>query len=75
MKSTPNYAMYTKAGDDAVHVVVLRARKNHWNWSKTYSVLQELSEKEQFSEAMDTAVRECVYDALDYGNRGQNFYL
>lgn len=70
---TPDYAMYTDLGNAAVHAVVESARANKMNWAQTYRALRSLSEQEQFAEAMDTAVRECVYHALSF--RDEPFYL
>jgi len=70
---TPDYAMFTDLGNAAVHAIVERARADRMSWAETYGALSALSEQEQFAEAMDTAVRECVYDAL--GIENEPFYL
>lgn len=69
---TPNYAMYTDLGNAAVHAIVQRARADKMNWIQTCNALQDLAELEQFSEATDTIVRECVYDTLEFS---EEFYF
>ena len=69
-----DYAMFTELGNAAVHAIVVAARANDMTWAQTYRALQALAEQEQFGEAMDTAVRECVYDALGFRHKGENFY-
>jgi len=70
---TPDYAMFTDLGNAAVHAIVESARANQMNWAQTYRALVALAEQEQFGEATDTMVRECVYDAL--GFRDESFYV
>jgi 2-methylisocitrate lyase-like PEP mutase family enzyme len=62
----PEYGMFSELGNAGVHAVVLAARANKMNWAQTVRALQALAEQEQFGEAMDTAVREVVYDALNF---------
>ena len=69
-----DYAMYTELGNAAVHAIVVAARANNLSWAQTYRALHKLAEQKEFSEAMDTMVRECVFDALGYGARGESFY-
>lgn len=61
-----DYAMFTDLGNAAVHAVVVSARANQLTWPQTYRALRALSEQKEFGEAMDTAVRECVYSALGF---------
>lgn len=61
-----DYAMFTDLGNAAVHAVVVSARANKMTWPQTHRALQALAEQEPFGEAMDTAVRECVYSALGF---------
>jgi hypothetical protein len=61
-----DYAMFTDLGNAAVHALVESARKNKLTWPETYRALCALSEQEEFGEATDTAVRECVYSALGF---------
>ena len=71
--TVPDYAMFTELGNAAVHAVVVAARANRMTWAETYRALQALAEQAEFGEAMDTAVREVVYDAL--GFQDEPFYL
>jgi hypothetical protein len=72
--AVPDYAMYTELGNAGVHAVVETARVNNLTWAQTYRALSKLAEQDQFSEATDTAVRECVYDALGFYAKGEDFY-
>jgi hypothetical protein len=71
-----DYAMYTELGNAGVHAIVVAARANQLTWTQVVNALRQLSDSNEdvFGEAMDTAVRECVYDALDFRAKGQNFY-
>ena len=69
-----DYAMYTELGNAAVHAIVVAARANNLTWAQVYRALHQLSEQKEFGEAMDTMVREVVYDALGYDNAEQPFY-
>lgn len=69
----PDYAMFTDLGNAAVHAIVVKARAEKMNWAQTYRALRALSEQDEFGEAMDTMVREVVYDTL--GFRDENFYV
>ena len=69
----PDYAMFTDLGNAAVHAIVVAARTNQMTWAQTYRALCELSKQNEFGEATDTAVRECVYDAL--GIKDESFYV
>lgn len=62
------YAMYTEFGDDAVEAIVRSAKVLNLDWPKTLAELRSLADRfpEDFSEATDTAVRECVYNALGF---------
>jgi hypothetical protein len=69
-----SYAMFTPAGDKAVAGIVARAKIEGWTWSRTQAELYVLanSDAQLYGEATDTAVRECVYDALGFET---NFYV
>ena len=69
----PDYSMYSEIGNVAVHAIVVAARANQLTWAQTVRALRQLAEQDDFGEAMDTAVRECVYDAL--GIEDQPFYV
>lgn len=61
-----DYGMFTELGNAAVHAIVVAARANNLTWPQTYRALSQLSEHKEFGEATDTAVREIVYDALNF---------
>ena len=71
-----DYAMYTEIGNAGVHGIVVAAKLNNWTWSQTLNALRQLAESNEdlFGEAMDTMVREYVYDATGAGHRGENFW-
>lgn len=61
-----DYGMFTEEGNIAVAAIVNVARAGRLTWPETYKLLSQLSDTEKFGEAMDTEVRELVYDALGY---------
>jgi hypothetical protein len=63
-----DYAMFTDAGNAAVQDIVALVKRQGLSWSVAYAMLSALSEDERFSEATDTAVRECVYDACGFNS-------
>ena len=62
------YAMYTEFGDDAVDAIVRTAKVLNLDWPAVLTELRSLADRfpEDFGEATDTSVRECVYDALGF---------
>jgi len=62
------YAMYTAFGDDAIDAIVRSAKVLNLSWPQVLQELRSLADRfpEDFGEATDTAVRECVYDALGF---------
>lgn len=70
----PYYAMFTDFGNDAVDAIVRTAKVLNLDWPKVYAELVSLAERfpNDFGEATDTAVRECVYDALGFDT---DFYV
>ena len=66
-----NYGMFSVEGNNAVHLIVENALKNNLRWIDVYRELQDLSFIEGFEEAMDTEVREIVYEVLESTD---NFY-
>ena len=74
--AVPEYAMYTDLGDAGVHAIVIAARAQRLTWAQTVNALRQLAESNEdvFGEAMDTAVRECVYNALEFDYTEQPFY-
>ena len=75
--AVPDYAMYTELGNAGVHGIVVAARAKQLTWAQTLNALRELADSnlELFGEAMDTMVRECVYDVIGAGRRGEDFYV
>lgn len=75
--AVPDYAMYTELGNAGVHAIVIAARAQKMNWSQTLNALRELADSnpDVFGEAMDTAVREYVYDTLGFARSGEDFYV
>lgn len=69
-----DYAMFTELGNAAVGAIVTTARENDLTWAQVLRALRALAEQAEFGEAMDTMVRECVFDALDFGRKGESFY-
>ena len=63
-----NYSMYTGFGNDAVDAIVRSAKVLKMNWPQVLQELHSLAERfpEDFGEATDTAVRECVYNKLGF---------
>ena len=72
--AVPDYAMFTELGNAAVHAIVTTARENDLTWVETLRALRALAEQDQFGEAMDTMVREYVFDVLGFGAKGESFY-
>lgn len=62
------YAMYTVFGNDAVDAIVRSAKVLNLTWPQVLQELQDLARRfpDDFAEATDTAVRECVYEALEF---------
>jgi hypothetical protein len=62
------YSMYTGFGDDAVDAIVRSAKVLKMEWPQVLAELRSLAERfpEDFGEATDTAVRECVYNKLGF---------
>ena len=68
-----NYGMFSDEGNNAVRLIVQNAQVNKLRWIDVYRELQDLSDLEGYGEAMDTVVRENVYDALAY--KDDDFYV
>ena len=67
-----NYGMFSDEGNNAVRLIVQNAQVNNLRWIDVYRELQDLSTLEGYEEAMDTEVREIVYDALCYKDEFYN---
>ncbi len=67
------YNMFTQDGNCKVAAIVSAAQalakfedvERVWNWTELQ--LHDLSQRSEYEEAMDTAVRESVYDAVVCG--------
>lgn len=72
-----DYAMYSELGNAGVAAVVETARVNNMSWAQVLKALRALAESNEdvFGEATDTAVRECVYYALGFADRDEDFYI
>ena len=72
--SQANYSMFSDFGNDAVDAIVRSAKVLNLTWPQVYKELESLANRfpNDFGEAMDTAVRECVYDKLGFNT---NFYI
>jgi hypothetical protein len=72
MTDTHDYSMFTDAGNALVHSIVEGARKHNLTWPQVYEFLHTISQVNGYTEATDTAVRECVYSALGFET---DFYI
>ena len=59
-----NYGMFSDEGNAKIHALIQKAQVENLRWIDVYRELQELSTLEGYEEAMDTEVREIVYDSL-----------
>ena len=62
----PEYGMFTEEGDYEVYRIVDLALKANLTWSQVTGLLEQLSNTEGFEEAIDTVVRERVWEELKY---------
>lgn len=62
-----HFAMFTNEGNALIQGVVLTAKSAGLEWDQVYDILCDISTLDGFEEATDTAVRECVYMALQNG--------
>lgn len=70
-----DYGMYTREGNAAIADIVAWATCGEYSWKETYYALVELARREGFEEALDTEVREAVYDAIGAADRCESFYV
>lgn len=68
------FGMFTDEGNNAVAFIVDYHRSWNNDWPTVYKNLQDLakSDPERYGEAMDTVVREMVYDACQFTS---DFYI
>ena len=64
-----SYEMFSTEGNLAVHGIAITAKTLKLTWDQTESALRALadSDYDKFGEAMDTAVREAVYEVTVNG--------
>lgn len=64
----PDYSMFSEKGNLAIHGIVLAARRDRLSWTEVRTALERLARQlpDVYGEATDTAVRECVYESLEY---------
>ena len=72
---TPNYLMYTEAGDEDVDKIVQVALALNLTWAETLSLLKRLALMPGRGDALDTSVRELVYEAIGADVRNEEFYI
>jgi hypothetical protein len=71
------YGMFSDEGNMAVHGIVTTTKSQNLSWKQTFKALRDLADSnpDSFGEAMDTVVREIVYDAIGADKRGECFYI
>ena len=69
VSAQPSYGMFTDFGNDAVDAIVRTAKVLNMSWPQVYAELESLAQRfpNDFDEATDTAVREAVYVACNFG--------
>jgi predicted homoserine dehydrogenase-like protein len=72
-----DYGMYTSEGNVAVAGIVYYAQEHNLSWKTVYQNLVDLAkfDADKYGEALDTTVRECVYNAIGAYERDENFYV
>ena len=72
---TQYYGMFSDEGNEAVAQIVQRGLLENRAWLEVYQDLVKLAEsdRDRFGEALDTVVRDMVYEAL--GRFNENFYV
>jgi hypothetical protein len=74
MIAVKDFGMFTDIGNEEVATIVEHAKANRLTWPETYRLLEQLAKVPSYSEVLDTMVRECVYDALGFYAKGEDFY-
>lgn len=71
---TPYFGMFSDEGNAKVAAIVEFAKTNNAEWKDILPMLSNLakSDYDKFGEAMDTVVREMVYDACNFT---EEFYI
>jgi hypothetical protein len=58
------YGMFTDKGNQIVDGIVIAAKESGWSFEYVLKLLTDLASVEGLEEAMDTAVKEYVYEAI-----------
>jgi len=66
------FGMFSDLGNQEVATIVEHAQANQLDWPQTYKLLSQLAKVPSMGEAMDTMVREMVYDACGFTS---DFYI
>ncbi len=76
MQVVQSFGMYSEEGNQAIAGIIEYHSYHKSPWALVLQNLRDLadSDYEKFGEAMDTAVREVVYEAIGADDRGENFY-
>jgi len=76
MQVVQSFGMFSDAGNQAVAGIIEYHTYCKSPWALVQQNLRDLadSDYEKFGEAMDTAVREVVYEAIGAYDRGEDFY-
>jgi hypothetical protein len=67
--------MYTEAGDADVHKIVEVALALKLTWAEIYALLERLAKLPNRGDALDTSVREVVYEAICAFDNEEPFYI
>jgi len=59
------YGMFTDKGNRIVDGIVIAAKESGWSFEYVLGLLTDLASVEGLEEAMDTAVKEYVYEAME----------
>ena len=62
----PEYGMFTEQGDFEVYRIVDLAKRARLTWHQVSGLLQQLADNPAYEEALDTVVRERVWEELKY---------
>jgi hypothetical protein len=62
----PEFGMFTEEGDYEIFRIVDLAKRARLTWHQVSGLLEQLSNTKGFEEAIDTVVRERVWEELKY---------
>ena len=70
-----DFGMFSETGDLAVGEVIDNARTYGWTWARCLTEIYALARsRPEIAEITDTAVRETIFDILNYEYHGEDFY-